>query len=68
MEATGNKQFGMHGDNKVNLNIKDYNMQAADDQNESDQQQVDNYKERNYMKTVRMSRLGFADDELSQSK
>ena len=68
MEATGNKQLGMNEDQNENINVQDYDMQVADIKDELDQQQVNNYKERNYINTVRMSRLGFADDELSQSK
>lgn len=68
MEATGNKQLGMNKDQNENINVQDYDMQVADIKDESEQQQVNNYKERNYINTVRMSRLGFADDELSQSK
>lgn len=38
MEATGNKQLGMNDDQNDIINVQDYDMQIADEKEESDQQ------------------------------
>lgn len=38
MEATGNKQLGMNEDQNDIINVQDYDMQIADEKEESDQQ------------------------------
>lgn len=38
MEATGNKQLGMNDDQNDIINVQDYDIQIADEKEESDQQ------------------------------
>lgn len=38
MEATGTKQLGMNDDQNDIINVQDYDMQIADEKEESDQQ------------------------------